>query len=183
MNVWERKWAFIQKFYKCTKKIFLKLEFTEILHAQQTCRRGQAPTTLRRYFYLHILYILCSINNNTILLIRLISRYISNFSGNLQHKQSTDGNNGSVTQRKLFECDVCNMKFSNGANMRRHKMRHTGVKVGLQSHVNFIVSYTITFSVFIVKPYECRVCQKRFFRKDHLAEHFTTHTKSLPFHW
>lgn len=62
-------------------------------------------------------------------------------------------------QRKLFECDVCNMKFSNGANMRRHKMRHTGVK-----------------------PYECRVCQKRFFRKDHLAEHFTTHTKTLPYH-
>lgn len=43
--------------------------------------------------------------------------------------------------------------------MRRHKMRHTGVK-----------------------PYECRVCQKRFFRKDHLAEHFTTHTKTLPYH-
>ncbi|XP_075168187.1 uncharacterized protein LOC142240362 isoform X2 [Haematobia irritans] len=61
--------------------------------------------------------------------------------------------------RKVFECDVCNMKFSNGANMRRHKMRHTGVK-----------------------PYECRVCQKRFFRKDHLAEHFTTHTKTLPYH-
>lgn len=51
------------------------------------------------------------------------------------------------------------MKFSNGANMRRHKQRHTGVK-----------------------PYECRVCQKRFFRKDHLAEHFTTHTKTLPYH-
>jgi len=59
----------------------------------------------------------------------------------------------------MFECDVCNMKFSNGANMRRHKMRHTGVK-----------------------PYECRICQKRFFRKDHLAEHFTTHTKTLPYH-
>lgn len=80
---------------------------------------------------------------------------------------STDNNNvGTGTtaadarpHRKLFECDVCNMKFSNGANMRRHKMRHTGVK-----------------------PYECRVCQKRFFRKDHLAEHFTTHTKSLPYH-
>ncbi|XP_062131650.1 zinc finger protein Helios isoform X3 [Drosophila sulfurigaster albostrigata] len=66
--------------------------------------------------------------------------------------------NGSAS-RKVFECDVCNMKFSNGANMRRHKMRHTGVK-----------------------PYECRVCQKRFFRKDHLAEHFTTHTKTLPYH-
>ncbi|XP_054266004.1 zinc finger protein ztf-16-like isoform X2 [Macrosteles quadrilineatus] len=66
---------------------------------------------------------------------------------------------GDHRSRKMFECDVCNMKFSNGANMRRHKMRHTGVK-----------------------PYECRVCQKRFFRKDHLAEHFTTHTKTLPYH-
>ncbi|XP_014227776.1 zinc finger protein Pegasus [Trichogramma pretiosum] len=63
------------------------------------------------------------------------------------------------TSRKTFECDVCNMTFSNGANMRRHKMRHTGVK-----------------------PYECRICQKRFFRKDHLAEHFTTHSKVLPYH-
>lgn len=33
-----------------------------------------------------------------------------------------------------------------------------------------------------MKPYECRVCQKRFFRKDHLSEHFTTHIKTLPFH-
>ncbi|XP_059226405.1 DNA-binding protein Ikaros isoform X2 [Stomoxys calcitrans] len=68
-------------------------------------------------------------------------------------------NSSQQASRKVFECDVCNMKFSNGANMRRHKMRHTGVK-----------------------PYECRVCQKRFFRKDHLAEHFTTHTKTLPYH-
>ncbi|XP_019892222.1 DNA-binding protein Ikaros isoform X1 [Musca domestica] len=68
-------------------------------------------------------------------------------------------NPSQPASRKVFECDVCNMKFSNGANMRRHKMRHTGVK-----------------------PYECRVCQKRFFRKDHLAEHFTTHTKTLPYH-
>lgn len=75
--------------------------------------------------------------------------------------QGTESNNenDSQTNRKLFICDICNMKFSNGANMRRHKMRHTGVK-----------------------PYECKICQKRFFRKDHLAEHFTTHTKSLPFH-
>jgi len=76
-------------------------------------------------------------------------------------EMETENNNPPPDRlhRKLFECDVCNMKFSNGANMRRHKMRHTGVK-----------------------PYECRVCQKRFFRKDHLAEHFTTHTKTLPYH-
>ena len=51
---------------------------------------------------------------------------------------SVASSGGSNSSRKVFECDVCNMKFSNGANMRRHKMRHTGVK-----------------------PYECRVCQKR----------------------
>ncbi|CAH0391970.1 unnamed protein product [Bemisia tabaci] len=73
--------------------------------------------------------------------------------------QGGDSETTVTNNRKMFECDVCNMKFSNGANMRRHKMRHTGVK-----------------------PYECRVCQKRFFRKDHLAEHFTTHTKTLPYH-
>ncbi|XP_063223992.1 zinc finger protein ztf-16 isoform X2 [Bacillus rossius redtenbacheri] len=84
----------------------------------------------------------------------------------LAHLAQCVGGDGDATadglrnhDRKIFECDVCNMKFSNGANMRRHKMRHTGVK-----------------------PYECRVCQKRFFRKDHLAEHFTTHTKTLPYH-
>ncbi|KAI5699416.1 hypothetical protein M8J75_002637 [Diaphorina citri] len=78
----------------------------------------------------------------------------------LSSQSNNEGDNdSSSSSRKMFECDVCNMKFSNGANMRRHKMRHTGVK-----------------------PYECRVCQKRFFRKDHLAEHFTTHTKTLPYH-
>ncbi|XP_018331218.1 ikaros family zinc finger protein isoform X2 [Agrilus planipennis] len=81
--------------------------------------------------------------------------------GGNEVKMETENNNPPPDRvlRKMFECDVCNMKFSNGANMRRHKMRHTGVK-----------------------PYECRVCQKRFFRKDHLAEHFTTHTKTLPYH-
>lgn len=90
----------------------------------------------------------CSMNNNN-------NSITNNNSNSSNGKQNADQQH----QRKLFECDVCNMKFSNGANMRRHKMRHTGVK-----------------------PYECRVCQKRFFRKDHLAEHFTTHTKTLPYH-
>ncbi|XP_065337229.1 zinc finger protein ztf-16 [Cloeon dipterum] len=82
-----------------------------------------------------------------------------NHSGTDGGSMTNGAGNGGTGNNKMFECDVCNMKFSNGANMRRHKMRHTGVK-----------------------PYECRVCQKRFFRKDHLMEHFTTHTKSLPYH-
>ncbi|TMW54663.1 hypothetical protein DOY81_000194 [Sarcophaga bullata] len=80
-------------------------------------------------------------------------------NGSVSSPAANSSSSSQPASRKVFECDVCNMKFSNGANMRRHKMRHTGVK-----------------------PYECRVCQKRFFRKDHLAEHFTTHTKTLPYH-
>ncbi|XP_037828242.1 vascular endothelial zinc finger 1 isoform X7 [Lucilia sericata] len=80
-------------------------------------------------------------------------------NGSASSPAANSSTSSQPASRKVFECDVCNMKFSNGANMRRHKMRHTGVK-----------------------PYECRVCQKRFFRKDHLAEHFTTHTKTLPYH-
>lgn len=67
---------------------------------------------------------------------------MSNQEANNNNSSVINNNTGSAPSqnhhRKLFECDVCNMKFSNGANMRRHKMRHTGVK-----------------------PYECRICQKR----------------------
>ncbi|KAF0312202.1 Zinc finger and SCAN domain-containing protein 2 [Amphibalanus amphitrite] len=57
--------------------------------------------------------------------------------------------------RRLYECDVCQLRFTNGANLRRHRMRHTGFK-----------------------PYECRACSKRFFRRDHLLEHMSTHAKA-----
>lgn len=95
-------------------------------------------------------------NNQALLTVHIAQAHSTN-----EVKMEVENNNSTPDRvhRKMFECDVCNMKFSNGANMRRHKMRHTGVK-----------------------PYECRVCQKRFFRKDHLAEHFTTHTKTLPYH-
>lgn len=33
-----------------------------------------------------------------------------------------EGHSGHRSHRKMFECDVCRMKFSNGANMRRHKV-------------------------------------------------------------
>ena len=59
------------------------------------------------------------------------------------------------TGRRFYECDVCRMRFTNGANLRRHRMRHTGFK-----------------------PYECRSCSKRFFRRDHLLEHMSTHAKA-----
>lgn len=47
------------------------------------------------------------------------------------------------------------MQFSQKANMHRHRMRHSGVK-----------------------PYECRYCFKKFFRKDQMQEHSMTHIKT-----
>ncbi|VDM52575.1 unnamed protein product [Angiostrongylus costaricensis] len=55
----------------------------------------------------------------------------------------------------MYQCDICQMQFSQKANMHRHRMRHSGVK-----------------------PYECRYCKKRFFRKDQMQEHSMTHIKT-----
>lgn len=58
-------------------------------------------------------------------------------------------------QGQMYQCDICQMQFSQKANMHRHRMRHSGVK-----------------------PYECRYCKKRFFRKDQMQEHSMTHIKT-----
>jgi uncharacterized Zn-finger protein len=62
---------------------------------------------------------------------------------NISLMAKSGGKNG-----KNFVCDICLKTFSNAANMRRHRVRHSGIK-----------------------PFECRFCQKRFFRKDHMREH------------
>lgn len=46
----------------------------------------------------------------------------------------------------MYQCDICHMQFSQKANMHRHRMRHSGVK-----------------------PYQCRYCYKKFFRKDQVS--------------
>ncbi|XP_022250849.1 protein hunchback-like [Limulus polyphemus] len=60
---------------------------------------------------------------------------------------------------RAYQCDICHMKFTQFANMRRHKLSHFGVR-----------------------PFECRLCPKRFFRKDHLMEHIVRqHSLQRPF--
>ncbi|CAN7998688.1 unnamed protein product [Ixodes hexagonus] len=59
---------------------------------------------------------------------------------------------------RSYECDVCFMRFTQFANMRRHKLSHSGIR-----------------------PFECRLCLRRFFRKDHLVEHTVRkHSKQRP---
>ncbi|KAI1725724.1 asparagine-rich zinc finger protein AZF1 [Ditylenchus destructor] len=58
-------------------------------------------------------------------------------------------------QGQMYQCDICQMQFSQKANMHRHRMRHSGLK-----------------------PYKCRFCSKDFFRKDQMQEHSMTHIKT-----
>ncbi|XP_058169511.1 zinc finger protein 771-like [Anopheles ziemanni] len=56
------------------------------------------------------------------------------------------------------ECDVCGRRFSQGITLRRHKLRHEGIK-----------------------PYQCDHCQRRFTQKGTLKTHLRTHTNEKPY--
>ncbi|OQV17480.1 hypothetical protein BV898_08414 [Hypsibius exemplaris] len=64
-------------------------------------------------------------------------------NGSLDTGSKSGGRGG-----KNIECDICKKTFSNAANMRRHRMRHSGIK-----------------------PFKCHFCGNEFYRKDHMREH------------
>lgn len=57
-----------------------------------------------------------------------------------------------------FECDDCGKQLNSRANLKRHKMVHTGEK-----------------------PYECDVCTKSFASKSQLTLHYRVHTGEKPY--
>ncbi|KFB53106.1 AGAP002162-PA-like protein [Anopheles sinensis] len=56
------------------------------------------------------------------------------------------------------ECDVCGRKFSQSITLRRHKLRHEGIK-----------------------PYQCNHCKRCFTQKGTLKTHLRTHTNEKPY--
>ncbi|KAG0428341.1 hypothetical protein HPB47_024658 [Ixodes persulcatus] len=71
---------------------------------------------------------------------------------------NTQASGSEERDSRSYECDVCFMRFTQFANMRRHKLSHSGIR-----------------------PFECRLCLRRFFRKDHLVEHTVRkHSKQRP---
>lgn len=50
-----------------------------------------------------------------------------------------EGHSGIRSHRKMFECDVCNMKFSNGANMRRHKVSLAEKRYSIEIYCMFCI--------------------------------------------
>ena len=63
-----------------------------------------------------------------------------------------------VKGEKPYECAVCNKKFAQHSQCKRHEVQHSGEK-----------------------PYSCDLCDKAYFRKDKLDVHKLTHTGERPF--
>lgn len=54
----------------------------------------------------------------------------------------------TYSQHKAFRCNFCGAQFTQRSNLQRHSLRHIGFK-----------------------PFVCGVCQKEYYRKDHLVRH------------
>uniref|UniRef100_A0A5K3EXA4 Zinc finger protein n=1 Tax=Mesocestoides corti TaxID=53468 RepID=A0A5K3EXA4_MESCO len=54
----------------------------------------------------------------------------------------------TYSQHKAFRCNFCGAQFTQRSNLQRHSLRHVGFK-----------------------PFVCGVCQKEYYRKDHLVRH------------
>ena len=61
------------------------------------------------------------------------------------------------TNEKPYECDVCEKRFTQSGNLKRH----------MRIHAN-------------ENPYQCDVCEKRFRESGHLQYHMRIHTNEKP---
>jgi KRAB domain-containing zinc finger protein len=62
-------------------------------------------------------------------------------------------NSNFLSGMKLFECDVCKVKFSTNHALKEHMSRHTDTR-----------------------PHDCNICQKSFRQLSCLSRHLTTHS-------
>ncbi|VDM31894.1 unnamed protein product [Hydatigera taeniaeformis] len=59
----------------------------------------------------------------------------------------------TTAKHGAYRCHICNAKFTQRSNLQRHALKHVGFK-----------------------PFECCLCERAYFRKDHLMRHMeTTH--------
>ncbi|XP_034232845.1 zinc finger protein 91-like [Thrips palmi] len=87
---------------------------------------------------------------------------------------------------KPYECEVCNMKFSQRGNLRSHMTTHSEEKPhkcticekkfstmrGLKGHLQIHRGE---------KPYECKLCSRKFSNASNLKKHVRVHTGEKPF--
>ena len=66
----------------------------------------------------------------------------------IQKEETTVNKRGAKRKRTQHECDVCEKRFTQASNLKRHMRIHTNER-----------------------PYECDVCEKRFTTSSNLQRH------------
>lgn len=63
----------------------------------------------------------------------------------------------TISKHETYRCMYCNASFTQRSNLQRHSLKHVGFK-----------------------PFECGICDKSYFRKDHLMRHMETSHPEVP---
>lgn len=82
-----------------------------------------------------------------------------------------------LLQLNSYLCPECGKSLSTNENLKRHLIRHTGIKVNLI----YAPSYAIEINKIFLQPYACSLCPSRFVFKSGLTSHMSTHTGLKPF--
>ena len=63
----------------------------------------------------------------------------------------------TISKHETYRCMCCRASFTQRSNLQRHSLKHVGFK-----------------------PFECGICDKSYFRKDHLMRHMETSHPDVP---
>ncbi|KAK2724164.1 hypothetical protein QYM36_000876 [Artemia franciscana] len=77
---------------------------------------------------------------------------------NLNVKSEVKTNERTSTEKRTYNCEMCNKKFSQAIHLIKHRRIHTGEK-----------------------PYKCDLCEKKFSDSSNLRRHQRTHTGEKPY--
>ncbi len=104
----------------------------------------------------------------------------------IQKEETTFKKKGTKRKRTQHECDVCEKRFTQAGNLKRHMRIHKNEKPyecevcdkafrqssNLKQHMRIHTNE---------KPYECDVCDKAFRQSGHLKQHMRIHTNEKPY--
>ena len=105
----------------------------------------------------------CRVCEKTFVCLTSLQHHIGIHTGGKPRKnfsvvQHLKSDTGIHTERKPYQCKVCNKYFSQSQYLKSHRHVHTGDK-----------------------PYQCKICRKSFIQSSNLQQHLQIHTGEKPY--